>query len=213
MAADPLDLLTLAEAKRAINMKAANEDHDLALETDITAISRLIDAECGPVVQRTVTAERLDADDVVLRFSPVASIGTVREARSGDIETLTAHSFGGTVDGYYAEPHWTGGTFLSGVLQRRYDGAPGAWPAGAEIEVTYTAGRYPTTATVDRRFKACAGAVLQRFWKGEAGIWAQSAQTIYDAGQEAQISPEMSTVAKRLIHKMLADETRMPGIA
>lgn len=214
--ADDLDILTLDEAKTAINMKWSNADHDAELAQDITAISRIFDAECGPVVQRTVSAELHSGDlpVVTTRLSPVAGIGTVRESQAGDITTLSASNFGGTISGYLAEPYWQGGgTLLSGVLQRRYLGITGEWPAGCEVEVTYTAGRYPTTETVDARFKACAAAVLQRFWKGEAGVWAQSAATIYEDATEAVATPALSTVAKQLINEMLWDEKRMPGIA
>lgn len=214
--ADDLDILTLDEAKTAINMRGSNIDHHDELEQDITAISRLIDSECGPVVQRTVTAE-VHAGDlpvVTTRLSPVAAIGTVRESQTGDITTLESSGFGGTISGYFAEPYWNGGgTLLSGVIQRRYLGVSGEWPTGAEVEVTYTAGRYPTTETVDARFKACAAAVLQRFWKGEAGVWAQTAATIYEDATDAALNPASSTVAKHIIKKMLHDELRMPGIA
>lgn len=212
--ADDLDLLTLTEAKRAINMKTTNDDHDAELEQDITAISRIFDAVCGPVVKRTVSNEVHQDGDVCLRLSPVLSVTQVLESDVGTIGTLTAAGFGSTADGYYAEPHWNGGgTLLSGVIQRRYLGVTGSWPSGVEVKVTYEAGRYANTASVDARFKACAGAVLQRFWKGEAGIWAQSSASIYEASNEVQSSPELATVARSLIKKMLPDETRLPGHA
>ena len=211
---DPLDVLSLDDAKTAINMELTNTDHDYELARQITAISRLMDRMVGPVVQRSVTElHETDGETVILDWSPVDSIGSVLEDQgTGSIGTLTAHSFGGTVDGYYAEPDWRGGTFLSGVLQRRWTGRQGAWPHRAEVQVTYTAGRYADTASVDARFAECASEILRRLWKREAGTWAQ-ASSFFETLPEGQAapSPGFYKVAKPRIEEMLADQQRLPG--
>lgn len=211
--ADTLDVLTLAEAKTAINMTAANTDHDAELAMHITAVSRLLDRECGPIVQRTVTDELHNdpGDAVTLRYSPVASIGTVREAFPGDVSTLSAGTFGSSIDGYRAEPDWRGGTLLSGVLERQWQGHIGAWPCGAQVQVTYTAGRFTNTTTVDARFKDCAGMILRRLWKREAGTWAQSSDFFEALDVQTSSLGGFFKIAKPIIDEMLWAETRMVG--
>lgn len=211
--ADTLDLLTLAEGKTAINMSSTNDDHDTKLAQAITAVSRIIDDMCGPVVVRTVTTETHDVSGTTVRLArwPVTSITTVREARAGSISTLSAVAFGATTDGYLA-PTWSRDpSLLSGVLHRRRFGGVYAW--GSEVEVTYVAGRYATTSVVDARFKEAAGAVLRRLWKRESGVWAQSAQAFAD--DDPQAGSGFFRVAKPIIEEMLWDEvqTHLVGFA
>ena len=212
-----LDVITLAEAKTAISMSANNDDHDTKLGQHITAVSGIMDSLCGPIVQRTITAELHDdpGDAVTLRYSPVTSIGTVREAVPGEITTLTAGTFGAVADGYRAEQDWRGGTLYSGVLYRLWGGYVGAWVCGAQVEVTYTAGRFADTASVDARFKDCAGAIMRRLWKREAGSWAQSS-TFYESlggGDETPAGSGFFKVAEPIVRELLGDETRLPGHA
>lgn len=204
---DTLDVLSLAEAKTAINLPAANTDHDTELAQHITAVSRVLDKSCGPVVQRTVTAEIHDARwGVWLRQAPVASITLVRTASGGTIETLTAVGFGATTDGYSIDPA------ISGRLLRAYGGSESSWGSG-QVEVTYVAGRYANTAAVDARFKTCAGSVLRRLWKRESGTWAQSSDFLASLEGGDTTSVGFFRVAKPIIDEMLWDELVLPGIA
>lgn len=176
--ADTLDLLTADEAKRAINKDTLTSNEDDILARHITAVSRLIDETCGPVVQRTITGEVHDGvrNLILLNHWPAKSITTVREANGSTITTLSAVTFGGTAtEGYYADPLGSDPTLLSGTLHRRSGYSESNFRSGfATVQVTYVAGRYADTDHVDARFKDAAGAVLRRLWKREAGTWAQS---------------------------------------
>lgn len=206
--ADTLDILTLTEGKAAINMEASNTDHDDEIARQITAVSRMIDAACGPVVQRTITAEIHDGGVSALYLqSPVVSVSLIRYASGGSVETLDAVAFGASTSGYSID-------LTSGRLLRRFGGSQGTWGTGSQIEATYVAGRYADTASVDARFKECAAAVLRRLWKREAGTWAQSSSFFEQLGDgDAPIGTGFFRVAKPIIDEMLWDELVLPGIA
>ena len=204
--ADTLDILTLPEAKTALNIDALNVDHDDEIAQHVTAISRIIDDECGPVVQRTITAELHDGGgaSIVLRHAPVASVTTLREAAGSTITTLTAVGFGETGDGY---------SLKDGVLSRRFGGSVSSWTSGNALEVTYVAGRYASTAAVDAKFKAAAAAILRRLWKREAGAWAQSPEWFEQlgGGNDTPIGSGFFRVAKPIIDEMLPRERQRVG--
>ena len=206
--ADTLDILTLPEAKTAVNIDALNVDHDDEIAQHVTAISRIIDDECGPVVQRTITAELHDAGGarIYLRYAPVASVTTLREAAGSTITTLSSVAFGGTGDGY---------SLKDGVLSRRVGGRVASWSYGDTVEVTYVAGRYASTAAVDAKFKSAASAILRRLWKREAGAWAQSPEWFEQlgGGDASPIGSGFFRVAKPIIDEMLWREQSMPGVA
>lgn len=209
--ADPLDLLSLSAAKAAINMAAASNEHDLTLARQITAVSRIVDDVCGPVVVRTVTAELADGgrSKVKVRRWPVTSFTTVREVRSaGTISTVNAVVWGATGDGYFAIPYRRDVTLKSGELIRVRSGSDYYWPAGSgSVEVTYQAGRYATTAAVDARFAEAAGAILRRMWKRESGIWSQ-ASNVFELPLEAEPSSGFFRVVRPLVHELLRDEVQ-----
>lgn len=202
--ADPLDVLTLPEGLTAVNMPQGVSDHDNELAMQITAVSRMLDAACGPVVQRTITAEVHDASSAVWLKAPVVSVSLVRTATGGSVSTLVPVAFGETTDGYHVD-------LASGRLSRSYGGSFGSWGSG-QVEVTYVAGRAASTAAVDARFKTCASSVLRRLWKREAGTWAQSADFLADLTNESP-SVGFFRVAKPIIDEMLWDELLLPGIA
>ena len=201
--ADPLDLLSLDDGKAAINMDSSNVEHNDELARHITAISRIVDEACGPVVIRTITDEvhHLDgaASAVYLDHYPVQSVTTVSEFTGGAVTALSAVAFGAVTSGYYAD-------LRAGVVARRMGGQPYAWPASAAVQVTYVAGRYATTAAVDARFAAVGAAILRRLWKREAGAWAQSS-TFFEDGDN-QFGSGFFRVARPIIEEMLAGELK-----
>lgn len=211
--ADTLDLLSLADAKRAINRDQNNVDDDADLARHVTLVSRLIDAACGPVVQRTITAEMHDGgtNTIRLRHRPVSSISQVREARSGTVYVLSAATFGSSTDGYFA-PTWTKDPGLkSGVLHRRRYTRDWCWEPGENtVEVTYTAGRVANTAAVDEQFADCAAACLRRLWKREAGAWSQS--PAFFADNDSDVGSGFYRIAQPIIDEMLWDEKTTPLI-
>lgn len=205
--ADTLDILTLSEGHTAVNIPSSNTDYDTELAQQITAVSRIIDAECGPVVQRTISAElHAGGGPVFLRNTPVVSITTVREAAGAGITTHSAVTFGQATSGYSLDLH------LPGVLYYNVGGYPYGWTAGNTVEVTYVAGRYASTAAVDARFKSCAAAILRRLWKRESGTWAQSSD--FFVSQDGQVDTVgFFRVAKPIIDDMLRDQRVGPVIA
>lgn len=214
--ADTLDVVTLAAAKAGINMPAATTAHDTELARQITAVSRIIDDVCGPVVQRTITGELHDGGRtfVTLRRRPVASITTVKEARGGTPETLTAQSYGSSTGGYFAPTYDKDPALLAGDIERRNGGlAYRWWPGRDVVQVTYVAGRYANTAAVDARFAEAACAVLRRLWKRESGSWAIAASIFETA--DAEPTAGFFRAVKPIVEELLFDEvqTHLVGFA
>lgn len=196
--ADTLDLLTLAEARAAINVDSG---HTAILEQTITGISRRIDEICGPVVVRTITDEihyPSGNSPIFLDHQPVSSITSLIEYSSGTGTALTA------------EDHDTSGTYLlrDGMIVRRSGFYTTSW-YGSTIKVTYVAGRAATTATVDARFKTAAAAILRRWWAREAPAWARGGDPFAQEGGGIGFFK----VVEPVVLEFLADEMRPPAVA
>lgn len=166
------DILTLEEAKRALNLSLDRVGQEEEVEAWISAISQRIDDLYGAVVYRTVTDEvHYDAygDSIVPRVQPVVSISAVTEYRSGTGTVLTAEDFD-TVGTYRliqdADSHRI--YRRSGWLGYPYQGT---------VKLTYVAGRYATTATVEAKWKQAAKGVLVGMWAKYAGAWARGGDT------------------------------------
>ncbi len=170
------DILTLAEGRAAVNLPDASEPNDLDIEVQgmITGITGRIDALCGPVVQRTVEDEAHDGgrDRVLLRKQHVAELTDVVEWSFGSATTHAVLTLANTGSGcrlYHGNQDvyaWV--LRLSGARSLAFAGGVG------NVLVSYTAGRFATTAEVDERFKQTAAAVLRRLWKREQSTWSQS---------------------------------------
>lgn len=167
--ADTLDVISLAEAKTALNIATGVTTWDTPLAQAITAISRQLDDLCGPIVNRTVTDELHDGGDwtIRLRKRPVASITTVTEYDGTNGTTLTAETNAAKATSNYLHDG-TFGTITSGLLRRR-DTDSDAWfePGRRNIAVTYVAGRAANTAAVDAKFKQAAVMMLRNIWTAE----------------------------------------------
>jgi hypothetical protein len=200
--ADTLDLLTLDEAKLALNITNTGQDAELA--SYITAVSRRIDALTGPVVIRTVTDELHNGGGSAIwpRYTPVASITSVGEYAGTTLTTLTAET----------NATKTGKNFLYdatlGVIYRRSGGSDSLFPAGrGNLLVTYQAGRYADTASVDPRFKQAAAIFLSHLWRFEQG---QGSATF--GGFSAGLGiPSFGT--PNAVIDLLMDELRPPLVA
>ena len=202
--ADTLDLLTLDEAKRAINLPLADTTHDTELAGYITAVSRRIDAMCGPVVIRDVDDEVHDGGlgMVFPRFTPVATITSVVEHASTTATTLTAETnatktandYTVALDGY--------------VVYRRASGSDSTFPEGrSNVVISYTAGRYADTASVDPLFKQAASVFLAHLWRFEQG---QGSAT-FGAFEEGLGIPTFGT--PNAVRDLLAGELVGPVVA
>lgn len=159
--ADTLDLLTLDEAKALLSIPSSNTDSDDDVARVVTAVSRKLDELCGPVVNRTVTAETYDGStpSVRVKRAPVFSFTTVTEYDGTAAQVLTAESnVTKTATNYLYDN-------VTNRLWRRSNGADYCFPAGRRnVVLTYTAGRYTSTATVDARFKQAAGIIVKHLW-------------------------------------------------
>lgn len=206
-----LDWIDVPTGIRAINANASANALDDRVQSQITAISLIGDDLVGPVVRRTVTAERHTggAVTVLLRRRPVYSVTTVREVASpGTIDTLSAVAWGGSGSGYQTTPYEHDETLLSGKLRRVSAGSDYCWPTGDSVEVTYSAGRYATTSVVSPRFQEAASAALRRLWKREAGAWAQAVDVFAQLDPDTTPGSGFFNAVEPVMREMLAVEVQ-----
>jgi hypothetical protein len=201
------DIITLGEAKTELNI--TTNDTDPVLERWITAVSGLIDSLCGPVVIRTVTDEAHNGGGTILflRQHPVSEITTVTEYASGTATVLTAES--PTVAGTYLfNP-------TLGTVSRR--SSWNNYPFGASgVLVTYEAGRYADTASVDARFKTAALAILRRFWARETPSWVRGTGGFADLVQNPAVepgTPGFFRAVQPVVNELLGDQLLGPAVA
>lgn len=150
--ADILDIVDLGSVQAAVGV---GDSQTGRLASYITTVSRHIDDLCGPVVIRAIASEAHHGGtcDVLLKHRPVAAISAITES-------------GLAVTDYHLDTE-------SGLVERM---APGAvyvgwyWRVGRwNVSVSYTAGRYATTAVVDELFKRAAAITVQYLWQCEEG--------------------------------------------
>lgn len=166
---DTLDILTETEARSAVSDNGTPKATDGLLNWANTVAAQRLDELCGPIVQRTITNERHDGGQqwLRLRHGPVSAFTSVTEYQRGTSVTLSAES-GSTLpsSAYLADQDIVDGALYSGMLWRRAAGSPATfYPGKANIFVTYTAGRYATTADVSFRFKLATKLMLDNFWR------------------------------------------------
>ena len=173
---DARDLLTRAEAKRALRIGSGDSSEDGLLDSYITAASRLVDRWAGQTVASTYTDELHDGVNragtgrrhkIILRHRPVITVTSVIEHRSGAAVTLTAETITQQpADAWLAERYDPDPTLSNGHIRRRSAGCDAWFEAGRQnIAVTYTAGRVQSTTQVDARFKRACALVLQNLWR------------------------------------------------
>lgn len=156
MATDLLDVLTTAEATAALSDGTAVAAE---VEAYVTACSRWLDELVGPVVQRTVTSELHDGGDssIWLRWRPCSAVTSVTE-----VGTLLSS------DGWHAARSSRNRDWFSGQVWRKSGDAPISFVDGFDkVAVTYTAGRYADTASVDALYKDACRLLLQSAWATE----------------------------------------------
>lgn len=165
-----LDVLSLAEAKLALNLSGTTA-HDAELPGWITAVSLRLDKLIGPVVRRTVTAEKHDGGNrrIFLRYHPNTSITSITEYAGTVATVLTAETNASKpTDAYLAEDYEPDPALLSSIVWRRSGDADATFPRGRKnIEVTYVAGRFADTASCDERAKKAAALMLINLWRSQ----------------------------------------------
>ena len=168
MAADTLDLITLSESMDAIGRAGdtLSSDDTTRLEAFTTAVSRHLDWLCGPVVARTITSESHDGGGylIALDYSPVSNVDALTVYANTTATSLTSESnTTKSASDFLLEPS-------TGIVYRRGSNVDRQWePGRRNVIVTYQAGRYATTATVDRRFKESAKIIVRHLFALEHG--------------------------------------------
>jgi hypothetical protein len=174
--ADILDILTLAEAKLALNLSGTTS-YDSELPAWITGVSRLLDSEFGPVVRRTITGETHDGgySSIRTRLRPVTSFTSVTEYVSTTGTALTVETNAlKPASAYFADTYDRDPTLFSGRIRRRASGSDTVFATGSKnVAVTYVAGRFADTAGVDERFKGAARLTLAHMWMSQRPSLAQ----------------------------------------
>lgn len=200
---DTLDLLTLTEAKTAIGTTIAATDLDTIIATYVTTVSRTLDANCGPLVTRTITNEAHNGGGYTIRLSynPAASITTVTEYQGTTAVTITQQTPGTLPDnGYVLDTP-------SGYLYRVQGGADAYWYQGRNnIVVTYSAGRFASTSVVDARVKQAAGMLLRHLWAMQYG----SGNVMFG---EADIPAPIGFAIPNRVKELLASYWLIPSVA
>lgn len=184
-----LDVLTFDEAKAAVNLSPnRTSEQDSMLEIGTSAVSQLLDRRCGPVVIRTVTDEvhYAPTSSVLPSYWPVVSVASVTEYVSGAGTVLTAAGID-VSDGY----------LLSGGVIRRQSNWDSANFSG-HVKITYDAGRYATTETVDGLFKKAAAEILQGNWSKFSAVWARGGDPLAD--------PQFFDEVEHVLTRWLGDE-------
>lgn len=165
------DVLTLDRAKDARGYSEADGQYDELLEGFVGYVSSYLDRVCGPIVQRPVVAEFVPSGGgpwLQVDQRPVAAVTAVVLHVAGSSEALTAET--PTAAGDYLAERWCvdPAGLLSGRLFYRSSFSPALWPAGT-AEVSYTAGRYPSTVDVQgTRFEAAAQILLAWLWHAQS---------------------------------------------
>ncbi len=196
-----LDIISLAEAKRAVNIAAANTDHDTEMASYVTAVSLAMDELFGPIVQREVVEYHNGGGKVFLRGYPAASVVSVVERNGTMATTLTAEVFSAPTGNDYQID------LKTGVLRRRSGGGPARFAPGSQnIVVTYVAGRFSATNTVNARFKQGAAIMLAHLWRPEQGLTAGPFAT--EGGQMP-----LTFAVPNAVAQLLASEKRGPVCA
>ncbi|MCA1572419.1 MAG: hypothetical protein LC798_19385 [Chloroflexi bacterium] len=208
--ADTLDVLTLDEAKRALNIPAADTTFDVEVASYVTAVSRRLDDLTGPIVVRTITNEPHDGGGTYVfpNHTPVLSVTTVTEWLSGTSQVLTAETTAASTTTDY---------FLAGVgthgahLRRRSSWSDMVFPWGAgNVVLTYVAGRYATTAAVDPKFKQAAAKMLSLMWRGDQGAGSVTFGAPTDEGGTLL---GFGFAIPNFVAELLAEERRPPRVA
>lgn len=207
--ADTLDVLSLDEGKRALNIPLADTTFDTEVASYITAVSQRLDDLCGPIVQRTVTGEVHDGGFAYIlpTHSPVASVSSVAQYLSGTATTLTAETNAASTSNDYL---LVGAGTHESVIRRRSSWSDTEFVAGrGNVVITYVAGRFANTAAVSAKFKQGAAKMLSVMWKGDQG----AGTVTFGAPLDVDTLGIVGFAIPRAVVELLAEEIRPPVVA
>jgi hypothetical protein len=193
------DWITLDEAKAAVNITGSTFDTEVALY--VSAASQRLDQLAGAAVIRTVTGEVHNVSgagitSILLNYRPVVAATSVVEHNQTTARTLTLETNSAkTASDYLLD-------LAEGRLRRRTSGYDSPFPAGrGNVVITYTAGRFATTAVVAERFKLAASIYLSHLWKREQG-----AGTVTFGGPETDAALIPTFGIPNVVRDLLLDE-------
>lgn len=199
-----IDIITLDEAKAALNMDLDDDTFDDELAMFVTAVSERIDDLCGPVVKRAVTDEVHIGGGAIIwpHQPPVDTIESIIEYASGAATTLSAESL--TVAGDYVFDN--AGTH-NALLRRRSSWSNRSF-GGGQVVVSYTAGRFDTTDDVSAKFKQAAAKTLAWLWKGDQGVGSAT----FGGAEETSLFG-LGFALPNVVVELLAYERKPPALA
>lgn len=172
-----LDLVTVSEAAAYLQQPSNSS----LIDELITAVSLMIDDRCGPVVERSMGTKPCDGGETTIWLdpTPIYAVSTVVEYIPGSTSgtTLTASTNTSiAANGYIIDT-------TKGSLTRVASGRPIPFVAGLKnVEVTFHAGRYATTAAVSQQFKQAALISVSHNWQLEHGTRNSTFGAIEDGG-------------------------------
>lgn len=202
------DLLTLAEAKTAVNLTTGTAN-DTTLALWISGVSTRIDRLCGAVVIRTVTDETHNGGRRLLQLrkapcseTSATTITSVKEYDGTTLTTLTAETNETKpAEGFSFSPE-------TGLLYRRAGGVDALFASGRRnVLVTYQAGRVASTALVPELFKLAAGAILLRLWQRDQGAWAKGGDPFADSGASVGFFKAVDPMVREFLSDELLPQT------
>ncbi len=188
--ADARDILSLTEAKGILSIASSDTSQDTQVARLITSTSRRLDLAVGPAVAFTVGNEIHQfatyrdwgtRNTIEFNYCPVTTIISVTNYLGTTPTVLTQQVPGNSPsDGFYAEQYEPDPTLYSGIITRKTGLYP--YPFGDLVSVTYLAGRFTSTSTVDPKFKEAAGVMLRNSWRAYQQSTAPYGQ--YDVPQQ-----------------------------
>lgn len=196
------DVLTQAEAARALGITTASQTADTLARLDLlnTAVSNELDRLCGAVIQRA-ESDDLDGGNryVWTKRRPVANVTSLVEYDATTATTLTSSS---NTDQPAAGFQWD----EQGKVWRRNGNADAYFPVGRRnVVVGYTAGRYTHTTASDAglsTFKQAAALILRDCWQNGNGM---GTDTYGGGGEESgafiTLGPELLNRVKGLLFR------------
>lgn len=191
------DIVDVETAADYVGLEAGDDAGRLRLANLISAVSESIDSLVGPVVNRTVTAEKLNGGGHVVRpkYLPLASVTSVVEYQGTTAVTLTAETNGSQpADAYLFEAE---------RIIRRSGGVDWLFAEGRQnIVVTYVAGR---GASTPQRFVQACLIMIRNLWIREQG---------YASSTFGDSAPTGATFAiPNAVVELLRDDIRTDGVA
>ena len=203
--ADPHFIISLAEARNAIGIAAANTAKDEDLRAYIYAATPIMEDICGPIL-RTSVVETFDggSDQINLLWWPLISVTSIVESYGSNyVRTLTLQDiFAVTaVDafGYTVE-------LKTGLVTRRVTGTASPFPRGRRnVQVAYVPGREVIGGNITLGTRR----LVKFLWQQDQ----QGYRPSMGAPDTAMTTTPSGFAVPRAVIELCAGDVRGPGIA